>query len=99
MNKPLVVFAMTAMLARAATVPVPKWLERRFNPESVQVRDVEGIGDRISEGKLSLNLKDFLELVLRNSTDIHISRLDVYTSADQIRFAKAVFDPFLSTGF
>ncbi|MES1260874.1 MAG: hypothetical protein ABUS49_03990, partial [Acidobacteriota bacterium] len=99
MNRPLAVFALTAMLTQAATIPVPGWLDRRFHPESVQVRDVEGIHERISEGKLNLTLRDFLELVLRNSTDIHISRLDVYTAADQIRFAKAVFDPALSTGF
>ena len=84
----------------AATLPRSlHWLDRRFNPETVKVRDVQGISERIADGKLNLTLKDFLELVLRNSTDINITRLDVYTAADQIRFAHAVFDPLVSLGF
>ena len=80
-------------------MPVPGWVNRRFNPETVQVREVQGIAERIVDGKLHLTLKDFLELVLRNSTEVNLTRLDVYTAADQIRAAQAVFDPFLSLGF
>jgi outer membrane protein TolC len=83
----------------AASIPVPAWITKRFNPETVQVTDVQGISERISAGKLNLNLKDFLELVLKNSTDINLTRMDVYTAADQVKAAHAVFDPAVSLGF
>ena len=44
-------------------------------------------------------MKDFLALVLKNSADIQITRLDVYTAADQITGAKAPFDPSIQLGF
>jgi outer membrane protein TolC len=99
MNRFVALFVMTGLLLQAASVPVPGFVTRRFNPESVQVRDVQGLAARISGGKLNLTLRDFLELVLANSTDINISRLDVYTAADQIKAAHAVFDPLVSLGF
>jgi outer membrane protein len=86
-------------LLSAAPVPVPAWITRRFNPETVQVSDVQGIAERIRGGKLNLMLKDFLELVLKNSTDINLTRMDVYTAADQVKAARAVFDPAVSLGF
>jgi outer membrane protein len=83
----------------AASLPVPNWVTRRFSPDAVQLRDVQGIAERTVNGKLTLNIKAFLELVLRNSTDINIARMDVYTSADQVKAAHAVFDPVVSLGF
>jgi outer membrane protein len=83
----------------ADSIPVPAWLNRRFNPETVQVTDVQGISERISAGKLNLTLKPFLELVLKNSTDINLTRMDVYTAADQVKAARAVFDPAVALGF
>ena len=50
---------------------------------------MQGLADRIVDGKLHLTVKDFLELVLKNSTEINLTRLDVYTAADQITAAKA----------
>jgi outer membrane protein TolC len=75
------------------------WVESRFNPDTVKLRDVSGIAERIADGKLNLMLIGFLELVLRNSTDINLTRLDVYTAANQIQFARAVFDPVVALGF
>ena len=83
----------------AAPVKVPDWIYRRFHPDAVQVRDVEGISDHIVNGKLELKLKDFLELVLKNSTDVNLTRLDVFSAADQVAAAHAVYDPLLSFGF
>ena len=51
------------------------------------------------DGKLYLKLKDFLELVLKNSTEVNLTRLDVYTAANQVESAKAVYDPTLALGF
>jgi outer membrane protein TolC len=82
-----------------ASLSVPAWVTHRFNPEVVQTRDVEGITERVVNGKLTLKIDSFLELVLKNSTDINISRMDVYNAADQILAARAVFDPSLALGF
>jgi outer membrane protein TolC len=87
------------VLMSAASVPMPAWVSRRFDPESVQVSDIQGISERIRDGKLNLMLKDFLELVLKNSTDINVTRMDVYTAADQVKAAHAVFDPAVALGF
>ncbi len=83
----------------AQSLPLPGWYERRLHPETVQVREVRGVTDRIVAGRLSLTLKDFLELVLMNSTDINLARLDVYTAADQVLATRAPFDPALNLGF
>lgn len=84
---------------RADSIFKPAWITRRFHPETVKLRDVQGIGSRVRDGKLNLNIQAFLELVLRNSTDINLMRLDVYTAADQVQNAHAVFDPAVSLGF
>src|ERR1700722_8399560 len=103
MNKVITALLATLLLlprpSFAAPVKVPDWIYRRFHPDTVKVRDVEGISDHIVEGKLQLKLKDFLELVLKNSTDVNLTRLDVYTAADQVEAAKAVYDPTLQFGF
>ncbi len=79
--------------------PLGTFIRRQFHPETVRVEDVSGISERVVNGKLHLTLHDFLELVLKNSTEIRLSRLDVYTAADQIIAAKAPLDPLLTGGF
>ena len=83
MNRLALILLIPATLY-CASAPVPAWVTRRFNPEIVETRDVQGITERVVNGKLTLQIDSFLELVLRNSTDINISRMDVYTAADQI---------------
>jgi outer membrane protein len=94
----LVIVLLPSALLPAA-FPVPAWFERRLYPETVQAREVQGISGRIVEGKLSLTLKNFLELVLRNSTSVNLLRLNVYTASAQIRAAKQPYDPSTSLGF
>ena len=99
--------ALLALLAFALILPsrIPAsdvlrdYINHRFNAETVQVRDIQGLKDRIVGGKLHLHLREFLELVLKNSTDVQLSRLDVYTAAYQITAAKAPFDPTLQLQF
>ena len=65
----------------AATFPY------RYQPPNVDVRPVQGINERLVDGKLHLKLKDFLELVLKNNTDIALTRLEVYNAVDAITHA------------
>ncbi len=85
--------------ARPASNPVNTWLYRRFHANEIAVRPIEGLRERIFDGKLHLTLKDFLELVLKNSTDINLIRLNVYNAADQVTSAHAPLDPTLVLGF
>jgi outer membrane protein len=96
-----VLLALLPGLLSAASFPGRDWIDQRFqlHPQTVAVRPVEGLPDRISDGKLHLTVKDFLELALKNSTDVNLVRLDVYTAADQITAAKAPYDPQLVLGF
>src|SRR6185312_1334882 len=75
------------------------WWEHRMYPNVLKVRDVKGVQDRIVNSKLSLTLKSFLELVLMNSTDINVVRLDVYSASSNILAARAPYDPFASASF
>lgn len=84
---------------RAASDPISKYVDWRYRPERVEVQNVAGLQERIVDGKLHLRLRDFLILVLKNATDIRLTRLDVYTAADQITLAKSPFDPTLALGY
>ena len=102
MNRPgrvagaLLFFAMSPL---AFSIVLPHFVTDRFRGPNVQARDVESIQERVQGGKLYLTLKDFIALVLKNNTEINITRLDVWTAADAILSAKAPFDPNLSVGF
>ncbi len=95
----VLVCALALAQTLAAADIVRDYLRHRFNAETVQVKNIQGLSDRIKDGALHLRLKDFLELVLKNSTDVQLTRLDVYTAAHQITAAKAPFDPTLGLQF
>src|SRR5258708_38154701 len=80
-------------------VTLPKFVMDRFHGPNVQVRDVEGVQERVQDNKLYLHVKDLIALVLKNNTEINLTRLDVLTAADAILAAKAPFDPNLVAGF
>lgn len=72
---------------------------RKIESRQVQVHEVAGIQEHITGGQLHLHLRDFLELLLKNSTTIQLSRLDVYPAANAIIAAKSPFDPLLQPSF
>ena len=71
----------------------------RMNPETVHERGVDGLDERIRDGKLVLDIKAYLVLVLKNSTDIRLTQLDVYSAANSITAALAPYDPQIQAGF
>ena len=93
----LLILALTPL--HAGTFSFHDYVQKRFHPESVKERDVEGLDQHIQDGKLVLDIKAFLALLLKNSTDIRLTQLDVYTAADAITSAKAPFDPQLLLSF
>jgi outer membrane protein len=82
-----------------AQEPLKKYWQSRFGGSEVQTHEVEGLKQHITDGKLHLQLRDFLALVLKNYTDIQVTRLDVFTQANQVLSAKAPFDPTLNLNF
>ena len=80
-------------------LPLPEYLKARYRGPTVRVHEIEGVTDRVQDGKLPLRFQDFLTLVLKNSTDIHLTRLDVMTAADSVLAAKSPFDPAYSLGW
>ena len=100
MNKSLAVLLIAAAVWPSfATDFLSSRFSRNTESKQVKVREVEGLGQHMADGKLHLHLRDFLELVLKNSADIQITRMDVYDAATAITSAKAPFDPFLSPSF
>ena len=101
MSRPVcaLLLLLSALPAADGGVPLFPVYARRFRGPDLRVRDIEGIDERIRDGKLHLRLKDFLELVLKNNTEIQIMRLEVLPAADAVLAAKAVFDPSVWLGF
>ena len=88
-----------AMCSTAPAASLPNFVMERFRGPDVQARDVEGVQAHVRGGKLHLNVKDFLALLLKNNTEINIARLDVLSAADQILGARQPFDPFVAGSF
>lgn len=103
MSKPLGAFVAAllalAAIGQSASNPFTGYVTRRFSTNEMEVREVEGLKERIRDGKLALHLDDFLLLMLKNSTDIQVTRLDTFTAADRIIAAKSPFDPALTARF
>jgi len=105
MNRTRLCRAALAALACAAAacasggLPLPHSFAERYRGPVVRVREIEGIGEHVKDGKLSLRLKDFLTLVLENGTDIHLTRLDVLTAGDAVTSARSPFDPQIQLSF
>ncbi len=100
MNKRLIALLTIALVCRASDpFSVGGYMRHRFHPDIVQERDVEGLEAHIVDGKLVLTIQSFLELLLKNSTDIRITQLDIYNAADSVIAAKAPFDPQLILSF
>ncbi|MDQ2710932.1 MAG: TolC family protein [Acidobacteriota bacterium] len=83
----------------SATDPFQKYLDWRYHPPNMHIRDIQGLQERVVDGKLHLRLREFLELVLKNSADIQMTRLDIFTAANSVISANAPFDQNLALGF
>lgn len=65
-----------------------------FTPNTrVELLPPTRLDDFVVDGKLELSLRDYLELVLANNTDIQITRLNVQLQKNAIQRAFGIFDP------
>lgn len=98
MNRYLWLFLSFACLAYPQGALKNYW-QNRFDAKDIQVQDVEGFDQHITDGKLHLQIQYFLALVLHNSPDIQLTRLDIYNPIDQLISAHSPFDPALNLNF
>ena len=77
------------------------WYRKTFFYRDVQVnlRDPIKLKDYVIDGKLTLSLRNYLDLVMLNSTDVEVQRVQLEYSKNSIQRAFAVFDPLLNTSF
>ncbi|HPT28309.1 MAG TPA: hypothetical protein PLZ95_17960, partial [Bryobacteraceae bacterium] len=67
--------------------------------KTVTIRPPIKLKDYIVDGKLRLSLRDYLDLVVNNNTDIGIQRLNLETPMNAIQRASAIFDPSVTASY
>ena len=95
----LILLAILCVPFAQANNIVTNYLKQRFNADAIEYREVESLRSRLTDGKLHLHIRDFIELMLKNSADVQLTRLDLFTAADQILSARSPFDPDLQANF
>ena len=66
-----------------------------YTPDTrVQIADPIKMRDYVSDGKLQLSLRNYLELVLSNNTNINLQKVLIQPQRNAIQRAFAIFDPF-----
>lgn len=83
------VFGTQAYFNRVWKMPTPK----------IELRSPVRLGDFVKTDKLELSLKDYLDLVLANNTDIQIQRLTVEQPRNAILRGYGIFDPLVTASF
>jgi outer membrane protein TolC len=81
--------------------PSPSWFRRSFGSPSphVQLKPPARLHEYVQDGKLELSLRDFIDLVMANNTDIEIQRTTIEIQKNAIMRAFAPFDPTLQGSF
>jgi len=88
-------------LLYAPMLPSKAWFRRTFKAEvpRYELRPPVRLNDHVVSGKLELSLKNFMDLVLVNNTDIEVTRLTVEQPRNAISRASSIFDPTILTRF
>jgi outer membrane protein TolC len=91
----------TCALAQLTSFPKPGYFRQVFQQTNTQVdlRDPVRLKDFVADGKLRLSLKDYLDLVMANNTDIQVTFLSLETPRNNITAAFGVWDPFANASF
>ncbi|HOL71158.1 MAG TPA: TolC family protein [Bryobacteraceae bacterium] len=85
----------------APSFPKPAYFRHTFStPKTrVELQPPVRLRDFVVDGKLELSLRDYLDLVMANNTEIAIARLTVETPKNNVMAAFGKFDPTLSLNF
>lgn len=93
--------AATTAFAQLSSFPKPSYFRQTFahTDTRVELKNPVRLRDFVEDGKLELSLKNYLELVMANNTDIQISLLSVETPRNAITRAFATWDPLATASF
>ena len=96
----LILLAATAH-AQTTSFPKPDYFRQVFEQTrtKVDLRDPVKLKDFVADGKLELSLKNFLELVMDNNTDIQVTFLSLEVPRNSITSAYGVWDPNATASF
>jgi len=87
--------------AQTSSFPRPAYFRETFAPVNthVELRAPAHLRDYAVDGRLKLSLKNYLELVMANNTDIQIQFLTVETPKNAIQRALSTWDPLGTASF
>lgn len=77
------------------------WMRRTFQAPDTKVTlgGPVRLKDYVVDGKLTLSLRNYLELVVANNTDIAVQRLNLELPKNAIQRAFGIFDPTMTSSF
>jgi outer membrane protein TolC len=89
------------VVAQVSSFPRPSYFRETFSKPvtRVELQPPVRLSDFVASGKLELSLRQYLELVMANNTEIQIQKLAVETPRNQILRAQGVFDPIFTGSF
>lgn len=93
--------ALSSAFAQAPSFPRPSYFRQTFaSPDTrIELKNPVRLHDRVVDGKLELSLKQYLELVMANNTDIQIELLSLETPKNAIQRAFSAWDPLATASF
>jgi len=88
-------------VAQTSSFPKPNYFRQVFEQTRthVDLRDPVKLRDYLVDGKMELSLKNFLELVMANNTDIQVNFLSVDIPRNNITLTLGAFDPTANASF
>ena len=91
----------TAAFAQLTSFPKPNYFRETFSKAQpkVELQPPAKLKDFVQDGKLELSLKNFLELVMANNTDIQLQKLTIETPKNAIQRAFGAWDPRATAQF
>jgi outer membrane protein TolC len=101
--RPLIAFLLCAASAFAQlnSFPKPSYFREAYSRARprVELQAPVRLKDAVEDGKLSLSLKKYIELVMANNTDVAIQMLSIETPKNAITRAFAPWDPQAAANF
>jgi outer membrane protein TolC len=97
----LLLVAAFSAFAQAPSFPRPSYFRQTFaGPQTrIELQGPVRLRDYVAGGKIELSLKQYLELVMANNTDIAIDLLSVETPKNAITRAFSAWDPLAAASF
>src|SRR5580765_7941409 len=92
---------MSGAFAQMSSFPKPSYFRETFQSTvpKVQLQDPVRLRDFVISGKLELSLKDYLQLVISNNTNVQIQMMSLDIPKNAIQRAFSPWDPLATASF